>query len=290
MKELNAVPDQTIPFNSGRIAVLGDLHLDHWQRIGRNPLKDFQLEALLRTDFDALIVAGDLINGPWSNWPQAIEFLAQYIPPERIYALPGNHDYYRGSLMDDPDLAKVTQSCSANFVQETVLYHGKTRILCCTLWTDFALLGTPKDSMRFAAKAMNDYRWIALNNNGHEAIVPKDVLDMHIKQRAWLERHLASPHPAGPDGKTIVVTHHGPHPMTAGNIDKLTPAFHSDLSDILTKHPIDAWFFGHSHRHFRETVAGCDIRNVSIGYPEDRQNQLGHLETASIWESNHGPQ
>lgn len=284
------MPDQTIPFNSGRLAVLGDLHLDHWQRIDRNPITDFQLEALLRADLDALIVAGDLINGPSTNWPRAIEFLAQYISPEQIYALPGNHDYYHGSLMDDPDLAKMTQSSGANFLQETVLQHGKTRILCCTLWTDFALLGTPEESMRCAVKAMNDYRRIALNNNGPDAIIPSDVLDLHIKQRAWLERHLASPHPAGPEGKTIVVTHHGPHPVTAGNIDKLTPAFHSDLSDVLKDHQIDAWLFGHSHRHFRETVAGCDIRNVSIGYPEERHNQLGHLETASIWESDHGPE
>lgn len=281
--------NQTIPFKSGRIAVLGDFHLDHWQRIGRNPIVDFRLEALLRSDLDALIVAGDLINGPSPNWAQAIEFLAQYIAPERVYAFPGNHDYYRGSLQDDLDLAKAAQDCGAQFVQETTLRHGKTRILCCTLWTDFRLLDAPEAAMKFAARAMNDYRRIAFNKDRVPRwIKPPDLLDLHIKQRAWLEEQLVSPHHDGLGGKTIVVTHHGPHPVTAGNIDNLTPAFHSDLSDIIANYPIDSWFFGHSHRHFREAVTGCDIRNVSIGYPDELHNQRGHLETASVWESDHG--
>ena len=281
------MPNQTIPFNTGRIAVLGDLHLDHWRRIGRNPIDDFRLEQLLRSDLDALFIAGDLFNGPSVNWVRAFEFLAQYIPMERIYAFPGNHDYYRGSLQDDPALAQVTRACGAHFVQEVTLRHGNSRILCCTLWTDFNLLGSPDEAMRFAALAMNDYRLIALSENGLEGeqTAPRDILNLHIKQRAWLEGQIARPHPDGGDGKTIVITHHGPHPNTAGNIDNLTPAFHSDLTDILASYPIDAWFFGHSHRHFRETVEGCDIRNVSIGYPEERYNQLGYLEDASVWES-----
>ncbi|GAA4227557.1 hypothetical protein GGQ68_004381 [Sagittula marina] len=66
-----------------------------------------------------------------------------------------------------------------------------------------------------------------------------------------------------------MITHHGPHPSAAGPIDGLTPAFHSNLTEVLERSDIDTWFFGHSHRGLSCTVAGTRIQNVSIGYPDE---------------------
>ncbi|MGB0968292.1 MAG: metallophosphoesterase family protein [Halocynthiibacter sp.] len=114
---------------------------------------------------------------------------------------------------------------------------------------------------------------------------PDDLCDIHRDHRAWLQENLHQPHPSDTAGKTVVVSHHGPHPSVAGNIDRLSPAFHSNLTDLLKAHDIDAWFFGHSHRHFRENVEGVDIRNISIGYPEERFNRLDYLDAACLWQS-----
>lgn len=91
---------------------------------------------------------------------------------------------------------------------------------------------------------------------------------MHGEHRAWLEERLATPHFAG-NGRTFVVTHHGPHPSAAGPVDGLTPAFHSDLTEVLERSDIETWFFGHSHRRLSSVVAGTRIQNISIGYPDE---------------------
>lgn len=293
--------DLQTPYRSGRIVVLADLHLDHWDRAGRNPLCDFELEDLVRSDLDALIIAGDLINGPPANLTKVFGFLAAYIDLGCIYVLPGNHDYYRSSLSADPEIAVVVEATGAHFVQQKVLHHGTTRILCVTMWTDYDLLGDRREAMMVAERLMNDHRFISRDApdpaDEFEALLPPsierrvsagDLRALHLKHRAWLESELARSHPDGEEGQTVVITHHGLHPLIAGNIDKLTPAFHSDLTDVLQNFEIDAWFFGHSHRHHRATVEGCDIRNISIGYPDERYNQLGYLDSAAIWESRHG--
>jgi len=290
-----------IPYRSGRIAVLGDLHLDHWGRAGRNPLRNFQLEELVRHGLDALIIAGDLINGPPVTLTKAFGFLAGYIAPDRIYFLPGNHDYYRSSLAAVAEMVSVIEAAGGYFIQQKVLRHGSTRFLCVTLWTDYDLLGDREEAMQIAERLMNDHQSISRDApdpaNDFEALLPPsverrvsvgDLRNLHLQHRAWIEAKLTRLHPDGAEGQTVVVTHHGPHPLVAGHIDRLTAAFHSDLADLLEAYKNDAWFFGHSHRHKREGDAGGGIRNVSIGYPEESYNQLGHLEEACIWKSDHG--
>lgn len=91
-----------------------------------------------------------------------------------------------------------------------------------------------------------------------------------MRHRSWLEAALRAPHFAGEGGQTVVVTHHGPSRSTAvGQIDDLTPYFHSDLNMLILETAPDAWFFGHSHRRCQATVGRTDIRNISAGYPNE---------------------
>jgi hypothetical protein len=102
-------------------------------------------------------------------------------------------------------------------------------------------------------------------------ITPDDTLAVHRDHRCWLVSTLGAPHFAGEEGRTVVVTHHGPHPAAAGAMDALTAAFHSDLSDVIQRYQPNVWFFGHSHRRLRARVGVTDIRNVSLGYPGEAQ-------------------
>jgi len=288
----------TIPYETGRVVILGDLHLDSYERQLRDPIAQLGLQGAL-SSADALILAGDLIDGPGKNWSKVFHYLAQYISPEKIYAFPGNHDYYNGSLDDDVLLEKEAKKAGAHFVQKRAMTHGRTRFLCCTLWTDFELLGNSADAMTTAQHMMNDYNRIARPEQTspsdtlmgwHPApwIKPEDVLRVHQDHRAWLVSALSQPHHAGEDGPTVVVTHHGPHPKVAGTMDALTAAFHSDLSELIHGFKPSAWFFGHSHRRLRATVGETDIRNVSVGYPDELRGQsTSYLKEACLWESDH---
>nr|WP_299546694.1 metallophosphoesterase [uncultured Tateyamaria sp.] len=122
--------------------MLSDLHYDSYQRYALDPISMCGLEDIL-WNADALILAGDLTNGFARNWRDVFQYLSEFIPPNQIYALPGNHDYYQGSLAGDSHLAEAARQAGAHFIQKDVLLHGDTRLVCCTFWTDFNLTGCP---------------------------------------------------------------------------------------------------------------------------------------------------
>ena len=185
----------TIPFQTGTLVVLGDLHFDSYQRCGLDPIKTWGLEDIL-WEADALILAGDLTNGPPMNWPDVFQYLTAFIPPEQIYALPGNHGYYHGCLDGDPYLADAARTAGAQFIQKHVLLHGDTRLLCCSLWTDFALSQDLPGAMRMAGQVMRDYDLIAAPEDPQlflaeagtvrppRRIRPIDTLNTHLDHRA----------------------------------------------------------------------------------------------------------
>ncbi|PVA06611.1 metallophosphoesterase [Thalassorhabdomicrobium marinisediminis] len=284
---------------TGRVAILSDLHCDSYARAGRDPVGAHGLDSIIDGSLDAVIIAGDLTNGPPRRWGRALALLTRYVAPGKIYLLPGNHDYYNGALTDDPLLEAQARSAGAHFIQKSQLYHGDTRFLCCTLWTDFDLLGDAGEAMRVAQRVMNDYEKIWKSSfapcseevelgwgSVARLIDPTDILALHQDHRAWLTESLNDPHRFDEGGRTVIVTHHGPHEAVAGPLDSLTPAFHSDMSDMIERFNPNAWFFGHSHRRLRATVGGTDIRNVSVGYPDEvGRQEAGDLFDACLWES-----
>lgn len=185
------------------ILAIADLHLDMWLQLGRDPLT--ALSSDLLGSVDALIIAGDLSNKPKVRWPHMIRHLARYVPAECTQVLPGNQDYYDHVLDGDDRLAEICTEAGANFAQESVIVVGDTRVLSCTLWTDFALHGNPGRAMMAAERDMNHYRYLRLSA-GLRRIRPFDIAYIHADHRVWLEEQLAVPFP----GKTVVVTHHCP--------------------------------------------------------------------------------
>lgn len=271
-----------IPDNGGTVAVIADLHLRSYFWLGGNPLEFHGLEdRLIQQNVDALIVAGDLSDTFGPSLQDALAYLTCYVPTDRIYILPGNHDYYSGRLDNENQLRALVHARGSWFVQKNELRHRSDRFLCATLWTDFDLLGDREAAKNFAPRFMRAFDMISIEVPGHELldpdevlprrivlVTPEDIIAVHREHRSWLEERLATPHFAG-NGRTFVVTHHGPHPSAAGPIDGLTPAFHSDLTEVIERSDIETWFFGHSHRRLSSVVAGTRIQNISIGYPDE---------------------
>ncbi|MFP1646209.1 metallophosphoesterase, partial [Pontitalea aquivivens] len=215
------------------MAVVADTHFDNWGRWAVDPLTAEGLDILIsQREPDLLVVAGDLSNDPVRTWPKALARLGRLIDPAKLVIIPGNHDYYSFRLDGEHLLREMCSDAGVRFAQKEEIRLGKTRILCCTLWTDFALTGDVRHAAETAARVMYDYRLIHTGVSGlpfgrqdTRLITPQDILMAHRDHRAWLEGALRAPHFAGDEGRTIVVTHHGPSPATAaGEIDRLTPS------------------------------------------------------------------
>lgn len=89
--------------------------------------------------------------------------------------------------------------------------------------------------------------------------------DLHLE---WLQQALLEPF----DGKTVVVTHHGPHrqsihPRYDGNL--ANAAFISDLTPLLDW--VDLWIHGHVHDSFDYSVGRCRVLTPSRGYALNRR-------------------
>jgi predicted MPP superfamily phosphohydrolase len=86
-----------------------------------DPFAAHGLHQSLRWTADALILAGDLAETPARNWSAALAFLRRYMPPQRIFVLAGNHDYYGHRLDGDEDLRALAQTAGVQFVQKQEL-------------------------------------------------------------------------------------------------------------------------------------------------------------------------
>ena len=114
--------------------------------------------------------------------------------------------------------------------------------------------------MEKAELSINDHRRITCQRS---RLTAAKALAEHELARAWLERELDRPY----DGKTVVITHHGPHPLSvhpryAG--DPVNAAFVSDLSELLSK--ADLWLHGHVHDSFDYKVGECRVVANPLGY------------------------
>lgn len=246
-----------------KILAFGDLHFDHWLRSGRNPIAG--VEPFLE-DLDALLILGDLANSPERGWPNALGWLKYVIDPSRIWLLPGNHDYYGFRLDGDDRLRELAENEGANFLQKSALDLGGVRFLACTLWSDFRLRGDMhrQNDMEAALRSMNDYQLIRTREDGPIAR-PEDTAAIFDDHLGWLSGELDRPF----DGRTVVLTHHAPSRSVSGKVDEVSPAFGSDLDDLIQAKKPDLWLSAHTHRHLEAKVGETSLRNVSLGYPSE---------------------
>ncbi|WP_439494670.1 hypothetical protein [Bosea sp. (in: a-proteobacteria)] len=142
--------------------------------------------------------------------------------------------------------------------------------------TDYALYGRSDASRRVAARAMNDHRRIKFFAAGEiRDFTPDDALALHVADKAFIEAQLAQSFA----GRTVVITHHAPHP---GSIppqyrgDPLTAAFTSDLTSLITRYRPDIWIHGHDHHQHDYVVGSTRIVANPAGYPRinGRENKL----------------
>ncbi|UIK00439.1 metallophosphoesterase [Rhizobium leguminosarum] len=233
-----------------KIWTITDLHL------GFGDL-DYDLEM---PNADVCVVAGDLTSPPLAS----VKWLHQHIGKRMpVVFVAGNHEYYGQVYVDALKAMQVNgrEYPGVYFLENSQAVIGGVRFLGATLWTDFDLYKHQLEGMRVAHALMNDYRTIMYRLSPPERLTPQHTLNFHRESRSWLERELAKQF----DGKTVVVTHTCPHTMSVDpqyDGDPVTPAFASDLSQVITSYQPVAWFHGHTHTSFDYVVPDTRTRVI----------------------------
>jgi hypothetical protein len=114
--------------------------------------------------------------------------------------------------------------------------------------------------MVIAQNGLNDHLRIQGDSTDFSAA---SALQRHEYSRAWLASEIAKPY----SGKTVVVSHHAPHPLSIHSRyvnDPLNAAFASNLSDMMAG--VDLWLHGHVHDSFDYRVGRCRVVANPAGY------------------------
>jgi len=229
-----------------RIQIYSDLHLEH------RPFAPPAVRA------DLVVLAGDIANGA-----AGIEWAKRAFSAPVVY-LAGNHEYYEGEFDSVQEAMRDAARGSAVRLLDCseLVLHG-VRFLGCTLWTDYSLAtDQQRPTVIEAARKLNpDYQLI---RNRARNFSPEDAIALCGRHRSWLAAKLAEPF----SGKTAVITHFAPHPLSIapayvghpGN-----PAFVLDLSEIMGQAAL--WVHGHTHTFFDYAMRGTRVICNPRGYP-----------------------
>lgn len=220
-------------------------------------------------EHDVMIDAGDLADGKTS-----IDMLAGNIfgtKPKIIVG--GNHEYYgRFKPLEfvEREMQDLADRTGVHFLNPGTVVIDSTRFIGATLWTDYSLFGDPEAAMESARRGMNDHRLITTTAGGRvQRFMPEHALERHRRERAYIEAALATPF----DGATVVVTHHLPSISSVPDrfaLDPLTPAFASDLQDLILAYQPELWIHGHTHDSCDYQIGETRIICNPAGYSHER--------------------
>lgn len=234
--------------------VFSDLHIPYNRRAPK---------VVIPMGVDVVVVAGD-ITAPIRRsmeWLQT-EVASQGKP---VVFVAGNHEHYgqtyESSLLGGVQARKDFPG--VHFLEDSEVVIDGVRFVGSTLWTDYNLHGLPERSMRIALNGLNDYNQIrsTVDPDGRGMFTPGQSRELHLDSLSCIEAMLDEPFA----GKTVVVTHHCPHPLSIAEKyhgDEINPAFTSDLTAFIEKHQPDLWVHGHTHSSFDYVVPGTKTRVV----------------------------
>lgn len=240
-----------------KLNILSDLHLSQ----GGLALPD--------NDADLVILAGDIARPA-----EAVAWASGFAKP--VLYVPGNHEFYGGSLSGVPaELKRLCLGTRIHVLDDDELHIGGIRFLGSTLWTDFLLYGYEEGrtaATEQALRFMRDYQRIYLDDELDALFTPVDSASLFQRHAAWLAGKLAEPH-AGP---TVVITHHAPspqsiHPRFSGSM--LNACFVSNAEHLLGGRQVQLWVHGHTHDSFDYTLDATRVVCNPRGYVKGWVNE-----------------
>ena len=239
-----------------RLAILSDLHLTVAGMV------------VPQVDCDVVILAGDVARPQ-----QAMAWAMQFTVP--VIYVPGNHEYYGGSLSGTlAKLRELARGTRVHVLERDELRLGGVRFLGCTLWTDFRLMDTEAEraaSMATASQLIRDFSRVRLDDDRDALFTPERSREVFDESVAWLDKKFSEPF----DGTTVVVTHHAPskgsiNPKYEGS--PLNACFVSDIEPQLRRWNAPLWIHGHLHDSYDYMVGKTRVLCNPRGY---FRNEIG---------------
>ena len=254
-----------------KFKLISDLHLEFYNKYrgGMIEEKEGWEPKPLQEDMDTvLLLAGDIHVGkkakPW------IEKMCKRF--YKVVYILGNHEFYNQEYYKTVDFWKKTEMPeNFAFLENDTCVIENVRIFGATLWTDVI----DPFNIWHGRQMMTDYQIIKINHmrgGQYRKLNVRDTNNFHIKTARKLQQWLQIPW----EGKTIVMTHHLPHPLCVAERFKgnnLNDFFMTNLEHIIERFDIDVWCHGHTHDNVDVTVHGTRILCNPMGYHGIQLNQ-----------------
>lgn len=246
--------------NTTKFAYCSDLHLDFGSLVIDNT-----------EGADCLILAGDIIE--FSQLVPKSDLSYNYVDEffknisdqfKQVIWVPGNHEYYGGSIWQGPRIAEryLDKNGFGNIkvVDNGVVYVNDIPVIGTTLWTD---LGNANPVvMESVGRSMNDYVHINTKRGDVDVVLrPIDTYNMHMAAIKFLDETIT-------DVPCIVVSHHAPSFACSDYPPSmLDNAYMSNLGDFILDHPsINYWIYGHTHSRIEFDLGETKVMSNCRGY------------------------
>lgn len=237
-----------------KIQIISDLH------------QEFGKTNIAFDNADVVVLAGDINIGT-----KGIEWIKETIHQKPVIYVLGNHEYYKGTypkvLYKIKELAKnsnihILENEAIEI--EHIVFHG------ATLWTDFSLLGNPREYGIICQEKMNDYKKIR-RYPSYSKLRTIDTFNIHNESVRWLSKSLEK----HKDKTNIVITHHAPSIKSISEKNKkhpLSAAYASNLEDLILEYSPKLWIHGHIHEPKDYKIGTTQIICNPHGYIDEAYN------------------
>ncbi len=237
-----------------KLHILSDLH---------NEFADFQP---MPVDADVVVLAGDIhVKG------RAVEWALGKFPKHPVVFVPGNHDYYGGSLGHTlKKMQERVKGTNVHLLHDTAVILDGVRFLGATLWTDYRLTGNEPLAQWDAQQTMSDFKKI--RDERFSRVRASQFAAHHARARSFFERSLEQPF----DGKTVIVTHHAPSELSIAERYRqsgghLNASYASRLEGLMGP-AVALWVHGHTHDSFDYDIYGTRVVCNPRGYAGEDLN------------------
>jgi len=230
------------------------------------------------TDRYFLALCGDIGNP--SN-PLLREFLSNVSPMyEKVFYVPGNHEYYHTEKCWDgihQDLKSICDQFDNVFLMDNRMEKIDENIIVIgsTLWTNIP------ESQNHVSDTINDYRLIKKVDQSSGQLTTINIDDTN----SWNDQCVKFIHKqidsVGPGIKCIVLTHHAPlfSDLSLGLFtadqkyldSKNNYAFHNDLASMFVK-PVCVWIYGHTHYTSKTKYRDVVLATNQLGYSHEESD------------------
>lgn len=236
---------------------------------------------------DIMVIAGDLCRAD-QLMDTLHDISHRFCMP--IVMVPGNHEYWSGQVPRDLAsdrllLADINEAAAEWRYLCTILDNGSVvidgvRFIGATLWTDYR--DALQDEADFAWRLQTAFHLnpdhLKIYRSDRQLITPSDLLSLNKESIRIIRKLLAEPF----DGKTVVLSHHLPHPAATpaayagSNVNWLYCNSSDAFEDVMmSDHAPALWVCGHTHQATDIAVGNTRILCNPHGFHSEAEASNG---------------